>query len=119
MAVTVAQARALILSLEGASAAPHMDREAFRAGGTIFATLRNDGLLNVKLTPEEQELRCQASPSVFSPVTGGWGKMGYTTINLATADEIDVKSALLSAWSASQPERRPPKVGKKSTPASR
>jgi hypothetical protein len=113
MVVTVAQARELILSLEGATAAPHMDREAFRAGGTIFASLRDDGVFNVKLTLEDQALRCEAAPTIFSPVAGGWGKMGYTSINLALADDLDVKSALLSAWTASQPVRLPPREKKK------
>jgi hypothetical protein len=102
MPVSVAAARALILSLEDTVAQPHFDREAFRALGTQFASLRSDGLLNVKLTPEEQALRCQAEPRIFSPVDGGWGRMGYTTIDLGTADEADIKSALLVAWTLSR-----------------
>jgi hypothetical protein len=102
VAVSVARARALIMSLEDTTAAPHMDREAFRAKGNQFASLRSDGVFNVKLSSDEQSLRCAAAPSIFKPVDGGWGKMGYTTINIDAADELDVKSALLSAWTHSR-----------------
>jgi hypothetical protein len=90
------------MSLEDTTAAPHVDREAFRARGNQFASLRQDGVFNVKLTLEDQALRCEAAPRVFKPVEGGWGRMGYTTINLALADELDVKSALLVAWTHSR-----------------
>jgi hypothetical protein len=102
MAVSVDRARELIMSLEETTAAPHMDREAFRALGNQFASLRGDGVFNVKLTLEDQALRCESAPHVFSPVTGGWGRMGYTSINLEKADELDIKSALLAAWTHSR-----------------
>ncbi len=98
MPVTVARARELIMALEETTAAPHFDRETFRARGNQFASLRGDGIMNVKLTLDDQALRCAAAPALFKPVEGGWGRMGYTTINLQTADELDIKSALLAAW---------------------
>jgi hypothetical protein len=115
MAVSTARVRELIMSLEDTTAAPHVDREAFRALGNQFASLRSDGVLNVKLTLEDQALRCEADAAVFKPVDGGWGRMGYTTINLDTADELDVKSALLAAWSHSREKlvsKDPPKKPK-------
>lgn len=102
--ISVAAARALIVALEGVTAAPHGDREAFRAGGRMFASLRGDGLLNVHLPIEEQELRCKAAPRVFTPVAGGWGRMGFTTVNLDRAEIADLQSALLAAWRASRPK---------------
>jgi hypothetical protein len=100
--LSVERVRALILSLEDATATTHVDREAFRARGNIFASLRADGVFNVMLSPEEQALRCETSADVFRPVDGGWGRMGVTTINLERADELDVKSALLAAWTRSR-----------------
>jgi hypothetical protein len=104
--ISIAEVRSMIMALEGVAAAPHVDREAFRAGGRVFATLRSDGLLNVLLSPEEQEMRCEAAPHVFRPVEGGWGRMGFTTVDLAAADVADVQSALLAAWNASKPRPR-------------
>jgi hypothetical protein len=102
MPVTVEQARHLIMALQDTTAAAHIDREAFRALGNQFASLRSDGILNVKLSPEDQALRCEAAPYVFKPVEGGWGRMGFTNINLDTADETDIKSGLLAAWTLSR-----------------
>jgi hypothetical protein len=113
LAITVARARELIMSLAGTTAAPHFDREAFRAGGNQFVSLRSDGVLNVKLSAEEQAMRCEAAPDVFAPVPGGWGRMGYTTVNLQTADELDLKSALLAAWNGSKPKLASAKVTKR------
>jgi hypothetical protein len=111
MPVTIARTRELILSLQDATAAPHVDREAFRARGNIFASLRTDGVFNVKLSPDEQALRCGAAPDVYKPVDGGWGKMGFTTVNLEAAGELDVKSALLAAWTLSREKLFKPEAG--------
>jgi hypothetical protein len=107
-----ARARRLIMAIPGTIAAPHFDREAFRAGGRIFATLRSaDGVLNVKLAPEIMETMCAAEPRIFSPVPGGWGRMGWTTINLAAAGETELRSALDAALTESRV--KPPKAAKK------
>lgn len=104
--MTPAEARRLIMAQPDAAAAPHVDRESFRAGGTIFATLRADGVFNVKLAPEFQEMLCQAEPEMFSPVAGGWGRMGWTTIDIAKAGETEVRSALKTAWALSRENKR-------------
>ena len=72
--------RRIALSLEGTSEAPHFDRAAFRVA-RIYVTLAADGqTANLKLEPGEQEFKCLLAPEVFSPVSGGWGRMGWTTI---------------------------------------
>jgi hypothetical protein len=109
LASSAATARRIILALPDTVAAPHMDREAFRAGGAIFATLREDGVLNVKLTPEFQEIICAAEPAKFRPVAGGWGRMGFTTIDLGQANETDLQSALRAAWEESRVKKRRPR----------
>jgi hypothetical protein len=104
--VTPAEARRLILAMPETTAAPHVDREAFRAGGTIFATLRGDGVLNVKLAPEMQDVLCAAEPDMFKPVAGGWGRMGWTTIDIAKAGETEMRSALQAAWTLSREKKQ-------------
>ena len=90
--------RRLALSLEGALAAPHFDRTAFKVA-RIFATLAPDGLAaNLKLTPEEQEFQCLLLPEAFAPVPNAWGAQGWTTVTLAGVNEAELQAALELAW---------------------
>ena len=71
-----ADVRRIALSLAGTAEAPHFDRTAFKVA-RICATLAPDGkTLNVKLTPDEQELKCHVAPDMFSPVPPGAGRAG-------------------------------------------
>jgi hypothetical protein len=107
--VSAARFRTIALSLEGALEVPHMDRAAFRTKRRIFATLPPDGgSANLLLDLDLQEALCDALPKAFSPVPGGWGRMGYTTVNLRAVSEADLISALGEAHAlASAPKKRP------------
>ena len=95
--------RRLALSLEGALAAPHFDRTAFRVA-RIFATLPPDGLTaNLRLAPEEQEFQCLLRPEAFAPVPNAWGAQGWTTVTLADIDEPALQAALELAWRRALP----------------
>ena len=75
-----------------------MGRTAFRTPQRIFATLGVDGdEANLKLALEQQELLSAARPLAFAPVSGGWGKMGWTRVSLKDADEVDITAALAGA----------------------
>ena len=56
------------------------------------------GTAVVKLTHEQQEMLASAEPAIFAPVPGGWGRQGWTRVMLAAADELTLRSALLTAW---------------------
>jgi hypothetical protein len=92
--------RRIALSFDGAEESSHMGVADFRVGGRIFATLasQDDGLGNLKLTPELQQLLIAASPDVFLPIKGGWGRMGMTHIRLDEASETQMTDALHTAW---------------------
>lgn len=88
----------IALSLEGTTAAPHFDRTAFKVKRN-YATLAADGLTaNVKLAPDEQELKCITNAEAFAPVANAWGRQGWTTIALSALDCEELKSALEMAW---------------------
>ncbi|MCR0981694.1 MmcQ/YjbR family DNA-binding protein [Roseomonas populi] len=102
-----ADLRRLALAMAGTEEAPHMDRAAFRVA-RIYATLAADGLsANLKFSPEDQALKCMTHPEAFSPVPGGWGRMGHTTVLLAVTEE-ELAAALETAWRGALPRRRPP-----------
>lgn len=91
--------RRLALSMPQTIESAHMGTVDFRCG-RIFATPGNpDGAwAMVKLTPDQQEMRVAAEPSVFVPVPGGWGRGGATRLRLALCDEATARGALTDAW---------------------
>lgn len=84
-------------TLPGVTSAPHFDRLAFKVN-RIFATLAADGLTaNLKFTPEEQEFKCLISPDVYFAIDNGWGRQGWTTLDLTVASEEEIAAALAMA----------------------
>jgi hypothetical protein len=105
MAVTSAQARRLALALAGACETPHMSRTAFRTTRKIFATLAGDGAdLNLMLDPDLLDFYCEHAPDAFTPVPGGWGRLGATRCDLGRVDEATLRSALEAAHGLAQPK---------------
>jgi hypothetical protein len=90
--------RRLALALDGTTEAPHFDRTAFKVK-RIFATLAADGqTVNLRLLPDEQELKCAVAPDAFAPVPNAWGRQGWTTMHLARVSEEELAAALRMAW---------------------
>ena len=107
MALTVADAKRVILSFPNSAGARHMDRTAYRAGGRIFATLRDaDGQLNILLPADVQQTMCEAEPKLLSPVPGGWGPMGWTQFSLGEGSDTDLRSVLQAAVAESLVNKR-------------
>lgn len=105
MAVSAERARALALALEGASEAPHFHRIAFRTPRKIFATLDPSVPdLNLMFDPDLRDFYCEQAPEAFSPVPGGWGRMGATRCDLGTVDETTLVSALGAAHQLARPK---------------
>jgi hypothetical protein len=98
--------RRLALSMQGAVERAHMGHPDFRANGKIFATLRsNERLGMVKLTPDEQRQFMRTTPAVFVPSGGAWGRQGCTDVKLSSAEEADVRGAMLLAWEGTSRKR--------------
>jgi hypothetical protein len=90
--------RRLAMALEGTNEASHFDRAAFKVA-RIYATLAADGkTANLKLTPDEQELKCLTAPDAFTPVDNAWGRQGWTTVELAAIGAGELETALRAAW---------------------
>lgn len=90
--------RRLALALPEAAEKSHFGKPDFRVRGHIFATLPPGDHAVVKLTRDQQEMMAGSEPAVFQPVNGGWGRQGWTKVMLAAADELTLKSALVTAW---------------------
>jgi hypothetical protein len=119
----VALFRRLALQLPQAVESSHMNHPDFRLNNQIFATLsaQEKGCGVLKLTIEQQSAFIADQPHIFSPVQGGWGRMGMTYIHLNEADESVMAGALQTAYQnlhAKQTQKKSPtKAARKPTPA--
>jgi hypothetical protein len=91
-----------------------MGHPDFRLNNQIFATLsgQEKGCGVLKLTVDQQSAFVTDQPHIFSPVQGGWGRMGMTYIHLNQADESIMAGALKTAYQnlhAKQSQKKSPK----------
>jgi len=114
--VQIALFRKLALSLEGAIESAHMGHPDFRLNNQIFATLsgQEKGCGVLKLTLEQQAAFLADQSHIFSPVQGGWGRMGMTYIQLSEADESIMAGALKTAYNNLKEKQSQKKASKKS-----
>ena len=99
----------IALGMQSAIERAHMNHPDFRANGRIFGTLAADEQSGgVRLSPDEQGEFMRQYPGTFSPASGTWGRQGWTTVSLASADAGAVRGAVLLAWQsvASKPPKR-------------
>ena len=97
--VTAEDAKAMALLLPGTGEQPHFNRTAFTVKKKIFATLSfEDKTLNLKFTPAEQFIFCPPGSDVIFAIPNGWGRQGWTTINLSKASKKLVTDALKEAY---------------------
>ncbi len=106
--------RRLALQLPGAVESSHMNHPDFRLNNQIFATLsgQEKGLGVLKLTLDQQAAFVTDQSRIFSPVQGGWGRMGMTYVHLSEADESIMAGALKTAYQnlqAKQSQKKSPK----------
>jgi hypothetical protein len=105
--MTAAGFRRLALSLPEAVEGSHFGVADFRVGGKIFATLalEAEGYGVLLLTAEQQSGMVEDEPKIFSPVPGGWGRMGATRVRLAKVPRDILEGALRTAWLRKAPKR--------------
>ncbi len=111
--VSIETVRQVALSFPETDEHPHFDRKAFRVKKKIFATLSEKEMtLNLKLTLVDQSVFCAFDNTVIYPVAGGWGRMGFTTVNLKKVKKAMLKDGLTVAYCTTAP----PKLAEKYLP---
>lgn len=113
--------RRMALALPEATEGSHFGQADFRVGGRIFATLslEREGYGVLLLSPDQQAGMVEDAPTVFSPVPGGWGRMGSTRVSLATVAPDLLEAALRTAWQRRVDLNRKParkRVGRRRAP---
>jgi hypothetical protein len=111
--VSIETVRKLALSFPETDEHPHFERKAFRVKKKIFATLsEKDMTVSLKLTLYDQSVFSAFDNTVIYPVPGGWGRMGFTFVNLTKVKKAMFKDALTVAYCSTAP----PKLSKKYLP---
>jgi hypothetical protein len=104
VAVSVDEARALALSLPEALELDHHGRPSFRVGGRIFATLWNEGRMNVMLDEGGILTAVESAPDACEKVW--WGKrLAAVGVTLARTDREHLGELLTDAWEQKAPMR--------------
>jgi hypothetical protein len=98
------EARRLALALPEAVEQDHHGFPSFRVGGRIFATLRDEGSMNVMLDEGGIRTAIEAEPDTCSDVW--WGKkLSAVRVDLERMDAERLASLLEDAWEGKAPAR--------------
>ncbi len=86
-----------------------MERTAFRTKRKIFATLGDDKRVNLMVQPEERRDGLIASfPATFFSL-GGWSRLGFIAVDLASVDEELLRELVNDAWHEALPVVKAPR----------
>jgi len=97
--IDMSEARERALSLPEVEEKKHFERPDFRVRKKIFAVLHQDkNAMVIKLSVIDQNVFCSFDREVIYPVPGGWGKQGWTFINLKKIKKSMFSDALVTAW---------------------
>jgi hypothetical protein len=92
-------ARNLALALPETTEQPHFEKNSFRIKGKIFATHDAEKRkVVVKLNEVDQDVFSAMGKESCYPVPGGWGRQGWTMVDLDTVEEALLQDALKTAW---------------------
>ncbi len=104
--VSIDTVRQLALSFPETDEHPHFERKAFRVKKKIFATLsEKDMTVSLKLTLSDQSVFCAFDPTIIYPAIGGWGRMGFTLVNLKKIKKSMFRDALTTAYCTVAPPK--------------
>ncbi|RAW00074.1 MmcQ/YjbR family DNA-binding protein [Pseudochryseolinea flava] len=104
--ISVNNFRKIALGLAEVEEQPHWENPSFRVRKKIFATLKeNEKRAVVKLTALNQSVFCAYDEHVIYPVPGGWGKQGWTIIDLRRVKASICKDALITAYCTVAPKK--------------
>ena len=102
--ISLTSAKQLALSLPETEEKSHFERPDFRVKNKVFASLHVDkNCMVVKLSLVDQSVFCAFDATIIYPVPGGWGRQGWTMINLKKIKKAMLTDALTTAWKTVAP----------------
>jgi predicted DNA-binding protein (MmcQ/YjbR family) len=104
--IDVKTVRQLALAFDEAEEKPHFEKQSFRVRKKIFATLDTKAKTVVlKLSAVDQSVFSGRDPAVIYPVSGGWGRQGWTKVELKKVRKDIFKDALTTAYCTVAPKK--------------
>jgi hypothetical protein len=104
--VSLDEAKKIALGLPEAEEKKHFEKPDFRVGNKIFAVLHLDkNSMVVKLSATDQSVFCAFDETIIYPVPGGWGRRGWTMINLKKVKKAMLVDAMNTAWKTVAPPK--------------
>ena len=102
--ISLSAAKQLALSLPEAEEKSHFEKPDFRIRNKVFAVLHVDkNVMVIKLSLIDQSVFCAFDAAVIYPVSGGWGRQGWTIVNLKKVKKAMLVDALTTAWKTVAP----------------
>jgi hypothetical protein len=99
-------AKKIALGFPGVEEKKHFEKPDFRVKNKIFAVLHLDkNCVVVKLSGIDQSVFCAFDDTVIYPVPGGWGRRGWTMINLKKVKKAMLLDAVSTAWKTVAPAK--------------
>ena len=98
--------RKLALEFDEVIELPHFEKTSFRVKKKIFATLHIERRQAVvKLSEIDQSVFCAYNAEIIYPVKGGWGKKGWTIVELHTVPKEMCADLLTTAYCQVAPKK--------------
>ncbi|WP_276503462.1 MmcQ/YjbR family DNA-binding protein [Terrimonas pollutisoli] len=102
--ISLPAARQLALSLPEVEEKSHFEKPDFRIRNKVLAVLHvGKHVMVIKLSLVDQSVFCAFDTTVIYPVPGGWGRQGWTMINLKKVKKAMLVDALTTAWKTVAP----------------
>lgn len=97
--ISIATFRIMALSFPEIVEQPHFEKTSFRIRKKIFATLDEKTHIAVlKLSLIDQSVFCDINKTMIYPVESGWGKQGWTKVELKKVNRNILKDILTTAY---------------------
>jgi hypothetical protein len=104
--VSIAVARQSALALPETEEKSHFQKPDFRVKNKVFAVLHLDtNRVVVKFNLVDQSVFCSFDETIIYPIPGGWGRQGWTFINLKKVKKSMFLDALTTAWKTVAPAK--------------
>ena len=98
--------RRMALSFNEAVEQPHFEKSSFRVRKKIFATLNTENkTLTLKFSLVDQSAFSAFDDSIIYPVPGGWGRQGWTIVELDRVNKEMFEDALTTSYCTVAPKK--------------